>query len=158
MKNFAFYMFAVLLSLSLLQACGQEEVEVEQQDQQAIEDSLEQVRQAEQEQLRRDSLEQARADSIAAEEERSSIEFSEDGQFVVQIGAWRSEEKAHLQAEEWKERGYDRAFVITTGNPDTGNVWYRVRIGQFETRDMADRFRIRLLEEYDAEAWVSRLN
>lgn len=157
MKNIILYALPVLISLVLLQSCGSDEIETEpERDQQAIEDSLAQVHQAEMEQMRRDSIEQARADSIAAEEERSRVVFTEDGEFVVQVEAWRSYNKAQGQADEWKDRGYDHSFVVMSGNRDTGDIWYRVRIGQFETREMAKNFQTRLLENYQAQAWVSR--
>jgi len=155
MKQLSIYVLTAVLGIGLLAACEADEPEVER-DQQAIQDSLEQVYQAELEQMRRDSIEQARADSIAAEEERRRVEFSDDGEFVVQVEAWRSQSKAQQQADKWKERGYDRSFVVMYGNRDTGDVWYRVRIGQFDTRDMAERFRNRLSEDYDARSWVSR--
>jgi|GEM_PF-241306 len=152
MKIFAFCAFAVLLSITLLQACGSEEV-ADEQDQQAIEDSL---AQAEREQMRRNSLEQARADNIAAEEERRRVEFSDDGEYVVQVEAWRSQEKAELQVEEWRQKGYDKATVRTVGNEDTGDVWYRIHLGEFDTRHMAERLRNNLTKDYDSPVWVSR--
>lgn len=159
MKNLAFYFFAALLSIALLQACGEQQDEAEiERDQQAIQDSLEKVMEAEMEQMRRDSIEQARADSIAAEEERRRVQFSDTGEFVVQVEAWRSQNKAQRQAEEWKNKGYDRSFVVMYGNRDTGDVWYRVRIGRFETRQMAERFKNRLSDDYGAQSWVSRLD
>lgn len=156
MKTFAFYAIAALLSITLLQACGSDDI-TEQQDQQAIEDSLAQADQAaEREQMRRESLEQARADSIAAEEERRRVDFSDAGEYVVQVEAWRSQEKAEQQAEEWKQKGYDRATVIMFGSEGTGDVWYRVRLGEFDSREMAERLRGNLTEDYEAQAWVSR--
>lgn len=155
MKTFAFYAFAVLLGITLLQACGSDDA-VEERDQQAIEDSLAQAEQAEREQMRRESLEQARADSIAAEEERTRVEYSDDGEYVVQVEAWRSQEKANQQKEEWQQKGYDRAAVVMFGSEDTGDVWYRVRLGEFESREMAERLQTILTEEYKAQAWVSR--
>lgn len=158
MKNIALYTFTILFSIALLQACGEDEPEVAERDQQAIEDSLQQAYQEEMEQMRRDSIEQARADSIAAAEEQRRVDFSDDGDFVVQVEAWRSENKAEQQAERWKDRGYERAFVVTYGNSDTGDLWYRVRIGRFETRDMAERFKNMISEDYGAQSWVSRID
>ena len=159
MKTVIIYILTFTLSIFMLQACGQDEAEVER-DQQAVQDSLEQAYEAEMEQMRQDSIAQAEEDSIAAEEERreqaNQIEYSEDGDFVVQIEAWRSEVKAQQQAEEWTDRGYNQSFVVMYGNEDTGDVWYRVRIGQFETREMAERLQSKLEEEHDTRSWVSR--
>jgi len=157
MKLFAIYVFAALLGITLLQACGSDDV-TEEQNQQAIEDSLAlaQAEEAQREQMRRDSLEQARADSIAAEEERRRVEYSDDGDYVVQVESWRSQEKAERQTGEWKQKGYDRAAVVMYGSEGTGDIWYRVRLGQFESREMAERLKTKLTEEYGAQAWVSR--
>ncbi|HKL15082.1 MAG TPA: SPOR domain-containing protein [Balneolaceae bacterium] len=159
MKSALIYSFTIILSIALLQACAPEEPEV-QRDQEAIQDSLEQVYQAEMEEMRQDSIAQAREDSIAAEREREmneeQIEYSETGDFVVQVQAWRSEEKANQQAEEWIEMGYEQAYVVSYGNEETGNIWYRVRIGQFNTREMAERLQEKLSEDHDAVSWVSR--
>ncbi|CAN5397842.1 hypothetical protein BH23BAC3_BH23BAC3_29630 [soil metagenome] len=156
MKKIVLYAFTLILGIAFVQACGTDETDIEERDQQAIEDSLAQAQQAEREQMRRDNLEQARADSIAVEEERRRVEFSDDGEYVVQVEAWRSQNKAERQAQEWKDNGYDKASVVMHGNDDTGDVWYRVRLGQFDTRDMANRLQNILSEDYNAQAWVSR--
>lgn len=159
MKSSALYIITIILGLTLIQACGPDESEVER-DQQAIQDSLEQAYEAEMEQMRQDSIQQAQADSAAAAEEeeenqqQNDIEYSDDGDFVVQIEAWRSEEKARQQADEWEERGYEQAYVVSYGNEDTGDIWYRVRIGQFDTREMAERFQNMLEEEYNTSTWI----
>lgn len=159
MKSASSYIITIFLSIALLQACAPEEPEV-QRDQAAIEDSLQQVMEAEMEQMRQDSIAQAREDSMAAARERQmreeQIEYSENGNFVVQIEAWRSEEKAQQQADEWIEMGYDQAYVVSYGNENTGDVWYRVRIGHFDTRTMAERLQEKLQEDHDAVSWVSQ--
>lgn len=160
MKSALTYIITIILSLAMLQACAPEEPEV-QRDQQAIQDSLDQVIEAEMEQLRQDSIAQAREDSMAAAREQQrneqQIEYSDNGNFVVQVEAWRSEQKAQQHAEELVEKGYDQAYVVTYGNEDTGNIWYRVRIGQFDTREMAEQLQEKLQEEHDADSWVSRI-
>lgn len=156
MKNIAFYLFTLFIGITLLQSCGTDEADIEERDQQAIEDSLAQAQQAEREQMRRDSLEQAEADSIAAEEERNRVEFSDDGEYVVQVEAWRSQNKAERQAQEWRDRGYEKSSVVMYGSDETGDVWFRVRLGQFDTREMAIRLQNRLSEEYNTQSWVGR--
>ena len=157
MKSRLLFITAIILSFGMLYACAPEEPETER-DQQAIQDSLEQAYQAELEQMRQDSIEQARQDSLRAEQqremERNQIEYSEDGDYVVQVEAWRSEEKAQQQADEWVSMGYEEAYVVSYGNKDTGDVWYRVRIGHFDTREMAERLQSQLDEDHDAVSWV----
>jgi cell division protein FtsN len=159
MKSRLLFITVIILSFGMLYACAPEEPE-NQRDQQAIQDSLEQAQQAEMERMRQDSIEQARQDSLRAEQqremERNQIEYSDDGDFLVQVEAWRSEEKAQQQADQWVSMGYEEAYVVSYGNESTGDVWYRVRIGHFNTREMAERLQTKLDEEHDAVSWVSR--
>lgn len=139
-----------------MNACGPSEEEIRRQEE-ARQDSLEQVRQDSLERVRQDSIEQARQDSIAAarERERNRIEYVENGQFTVQVGAWRSEAKAQQQVSKWKERGFEQAYVVRGGDESTGNVWFRIRVGQVSTLEMAEKLRTKLMEEHNTEAWIS---
>ncbi|WP_069131116.1 SPOR domain-containing protein [Rhodohalobacter halophilus] len=161
MKTLLTFMGTAILAISLLVGCGPSEEELRQQElqrQQAERDSLERVYEAQMEQMRQDSIAQARQDSIAEAESRSQIEFSETGNYAVQVQSWRSEEKANNELHQWKERGYENAFVVKFGNEDTGNVWYRVRIGRVESEEMAQNLKEKLMEDYGAESWISQLN
>ncbi len=155
MKNLFSYIGISLIGLFLIQACGQTEQEIEY-DQQAVQDSLEQVYEAQMAEIRQDSIAQAQAESIVAAEAEPDIQYSENGDYVVQVEAWRSQSKAESQASQWKERGYDRSFVVEYGNSDIGDLWFRVRIGQFDSADMANTLKNKLEEEYNAQSWVSR--
>lgn len=157
MKQNIIYLITVALAISMFNACGPSEEEIERREQ-ARQDSLEQVRQQQLAQQRQDSIEQARQDSIEAakeEEERNRIEFDSDGSFSVQVEAWRSEEKAEAQVQKWVDRGYEDAYVVNYGNEDTGDVWYRVRLGHLATQEMAEKLRNKLDEEYGEPSWVS---
>lgn len=147
--------------IGLMNACGPSEEEQRRQAQ-ARQDSLERVRQQRMEQRRLDSLAQVRQDSIAAaqqaEKERSQIQFDKNGPFAVQVEAWRSEDKAQGQIEKWKGRGFDNAYVVKSGDENTGEVWFRVRLGRFATLDMAHQFQNQLQEDYQAQSWVSSTN
>ncbi|MDZ7716235.1 MAG: SPOR domain-containing protein [Balneolaceae bacterium] len=152
--------FTVLAAtlIGLMSACGPSEEELQRREQ-ARQDSLEQVRQQQIEQQRLDSIAQARQDSIDAaekkQEQRTQIEFDENGSFTVQTEAWRSEVKAKRQAEKWRERGYEQAYVVKYGNEETGDIWFRVRLGKFATKAMAEKFQTVLSEDYNANSWIS---
>ncbi|MEX0660689.1 MAG: SPOR domain-containing protein [Balneolaceae bacterium] len=155
MKNLLSYIGIALMGILLFQACGQTEEEIEY-DQEAVQDSLEQVYEAEMEQMRQDSIAQAEADSIAAAEAEPDIEYSDNGEYSVQVESWRSREKAQAQAEEWKERGFDHAFVVEYGDSDVGDLWFRIRIGQFDTIEMATDLKEQLEEDYNVQSWISK--
>lgn len=152
--------FTVLAAtlIGLMSACGPSEEELQRREQ-ARQDSLEQVRQQQIQQQRLDSIAQARQDSIDAiekeQEQRNQIQFDENGSFTVQTEAWRSEVKASNQAEKWQERGYEQAYVVKYGNENTGDIWFRVRLGKFATKAMAEKFQTVLSEDYNTNSWIS---
>lgn len=158
MKRIVIFLITSAIAISLLNACGPSEEEMERREQ-ARQDSLEQVRQDSIEQARQDSIEQARQDSIQAakkrERERNRIEFDPDGRFSVQVEAWRSKEKAENQVQKWVDRGYENAYVVKYGNEETGDIWFRVRLGHLATRDMAEKLKDKLQREYNEPSWIS---
>jgi septal ring-binding cell division protein DamX len=168
MKNLIFTLIISGLVLSLMSACGPDEEELRLQaeaEEQARQDSLERVREAEMEQLRQDSIEQARRDSIALAEQQAEeearereeamrVQFSEEGVFTVQVRSWRSEDKAEEHAQKWRDRGFDHVYIEQFGNAEVGDVWFRVRMGNVSTHEMAKLLQEQIKEEYDADSWV----
>ena len=144
-----------------MSACGPSEEEIQQREQ-ARQDSLEQVRQQRMQQQRMDSIAQARQDSIAAakkkEEERRQMSFNTTGDFSLQVEAWRSQDKAQAQVQKWKDRGFENAYVVKYGKEETGNIWFRVRLGLTDTRERAEQLGQNLKEEYNTEYWVSKVD
>jgi len=161
MHKLVTFTVTVAIVIGMISGCGPSEEEIKKREQ-ARQDSLEQVRQQQLQQQRQDSIAQARQDSIAAakkkEEERNQIEFDEDGSFAVQVEAWRSEVKAQNQIQKWKDRGFENAYVVKYGNEDTGNIWFRVRLGRFATKEMSEKFQAQLMEDYNANSWISLLD
>lgn len=160
MRQFVIFSITAVTLISIMSACGPSEEELRQREQ-ARQDSLEQVRQQRIQQQRMDSIAQAREDSIAAakkkEEQRRQISFNTTGNFSLQVEAWRSQEKAQAQVQKWKERGFENAYVVKYGQEETGNIWFRVRLGLTDTRERAEQMGQNLAEEYDTEYWVSRV-
>jgi len=158
MKRTVIFLVVSAFAVSLLNACGPSQKE-KQRREQARQDSLERVRQQRLEEQRQDSIAQARQDSIQAakerERERNRIEFDSNGSFSVQVESWRSRDKAQAQVQKWKDRGYENAYVVKYGKEETGNIWFRVRLGRLATMDMAQKLRDKLQREYSAKSWVS---
>lgn len=158
MRSISIFLITAIVSISLLNACGPSEEELREQEQ-ARQDSLEQVRQDSLEQIRQQQMEQARQDSIEAEREREAernrIEFSENGPLAIQVEAWRSADKAQNEVQKWIDRGFEQAHVVQHGDESTGNVWFRVRLGRVDSREMADKIANNLMEDYEAESWIT---
>jgi len=160
MKKTSPITFCLLLVIGFLCACGPSEEEIQRREQ-ARQDSLEALRQQRMEQQRLDSLAQARADSIAKAKEEplgATISFSKDGNYAVQVESWRSKTKAQSRVSTWEERGFENAFVVKYGEEDTGNIWFRVRLGRLSTEDAAKKLKQQIKEKYQAQSWISLLS
>lgn len=161
MKRYTILLLAVIFITGGIIGCGPSEEE-QQRIEQARQDSLEEARQQRLEEQRQDSI--ARADSIKAaeeaeeaeeEEERMDVNFDKDGNYAVQVEAWRSRRKAEEQIEKWQNRGFENAFVVQHGNEETGDVWFRVRLGRLSTQEAARNLQAQIKENYGANSWVS---
>ncbi len=161
MKNVQLFPIALVLVIFAISACGGESEEEKQARLQAYQDSVraaEQAKVAEMMAQMQDSVETAEADGMMEDEESSSTSgyaFSEEGSFVVQVGAWRSEMKAQAFVDGWTDREYPNAYVVKTGNELTGDVWFRVRVGNFGTRIDAENFGADLAGEINSGYWVT---
>ncbi|SMO59780.1 SPOR domain-containing protein [Fodinibius sediminis] len=163
MKQWILFLLISTISIGMLNGCGPSEEE-RRRAEQARQDSLEQVRQRQLAQQRKDSIAQARADSLAAQREKEAdqqdqidVSFDPDGAYAVQVEAWRSERKAQSQVDKWVERGFENAFVVKYGQEETGDVWFRVRLGRLSDRESAQNLREQLQEKYNAPSWISSL-
>lgn len=155
------FSFLIILITLIIAGCGPSEEE-QMQEEQARRDSLEQARQDSLQQIqqqRQDSLQQARMDSSRQQQSnQAAFNFTENGQFSVQVASWRSRWKANEQVEMWKERGYEQAYLVEHGQQASGNVWYRVRVGRVDTRSEAQQIQETLRQEYNTESWIASAN
>lgn len=159
MKNFTKYLTIMLLGVFLVQACGPSEQDIQEREQARL-DSLERVRVMQQERATADSLARVQRqmeEERRLEEERRTVNFTDDGQFSVQVGAWRARDTAERQISVWKDRGYEKSFVVQYGEESTGDIWYRVRLGRVADRNEAEKLQDILKEDYEAPSWISRL-
>lgn len=137
-----------------LTACGESEAERLAKEQARL-DSLRQVEQqkvAEMMASMQDSAEVTEPEEVV-EVPMNSI--SESGSYVVQVGAWRSEEKAQAFVKKWSDRNYPSSYVVKIGDETTGDVWFRVRVGYFGSRDAAKTFGADLASEINTGFWVA---
>lgn len=162
MKTLLIYLLTAITLIGLMNACGPSAEEQQRQRQQALRDSLERVRLQQFQQQRMDSIARAQAvaDSIAAaereaEQARRQIQFNPDGKLAVQVEAWRSEDKAQTQVSKWRGRGFENAYVVKHGNAETGDIWFRVRLGRVSTMEMAQRLGANIQAEYNENYWIS---
>lgn len=159
MKKTLVLFFTLLLSLFFIQACGSGEQEAQQVAQQQ---RMEQQRADERARARADSL--ARVEEqrrVAEQRERERIDremrdfrFAENGALTVQVDSWQTLELAEAGLQRWKERGFDNAYLSEFVNDESGDVWYRLRIGRFASPRMAERLQYVLLQDFEQASWI----
>ena len=159
MKNISIYTLLLAFTLITIQGCGPSEEERKAAEQARL-DSLRQVEQqriAELMQAREDSLARASQQEQMEEEEETSAQFAEDGEYAVQVGAFRSEDQANTYKNKLRGREYPHVYTVKVGEEETGNIWYRLRVGFFASKADAEEFGAELGSELNTGYWVSKV-
>lgn len=71
--------------------------------------------------------------------------------FVIQVGSYQNYDIALLMEAKYKERGYP-AFIKRTDLDD--GMYYRLRIGVYETKPEAEQVAKVLVDHYSAQYWI----
>ena len=79
------------------------------------------------------------------------------GRYTVQIGAFRSEQRAIEAMTKYNSMGYD-AYMEKTTVGGTDRAWYRVRIGRFQRISEAEKVSRELNAKGDVKTWVDRIS
>jgi septal ring-binding cell division protein DamX len=82
------------------------------------------------------------------------VQFDANGKLTLQVEAWRNRKSAEKSVDKWKKRGIDNAYAVLLENPETGEIWYRVRIGKFKSKKWALKQQQLLKEQYQVESWL----
>ena len=164
MKNIGFKLLFVVLGLTMITACGETEEERRAKERARM-DSLRQVQQQQiAEEMARLEQENA-ADSTQTEEgtteemmdNTTGYSFVDQGEYAVQVGAFRSEDKAKGYIAKWSDRNYPSAYTVKVGEEQYGDVWFRVRVGYFGNKEEAARLGAELAKEINSGYWVSKV-
>lgn len=157
MKKLLFSTLILSLGFMTIQSCGPTQEEIQAREA-AVKDSLAKVEADRLAQIEADRLAQAEADRLAAieaEKEKRRIEFSENGKYTVQVEASRGMATAETQIAMWKKRGFPNSYIVKFGDEAAGDVWFRVRLGRFGTKKMANKAAALVFEDYKVKAWVT---
>lgn len=164
MKNIGVKLLLVVLGLTMLQACGETEKERRAREQARMDSLLKAQQQEVAEEMARLERENAmEADSSEMEsteemkEETMGYSFAENGQYAVQVGAFRSEDKAKGYINKWADRNYPSAYTVKVGEEEFGDVWFRVRVGFFSSKEEAAKLGAELAKEINSGYWVSKV-
>jgi cell division septation protein DedD len=158
MKKLSIYTLLLAVGLLSIQACGPSEEERRAANQARL-DSLQQVKEqriAEQMQAREDSLARVAEQQRLAEEE-AKPQFAEDGEYAIQVGAFRSEMKAEAYKNDISDREYPNIYVVKVGDESTGDIWFRLRVGFFANKEEAEKLGEELANELNTGYWISKV-
>jgi cell division septation protein DedD len=72
--------------------------------------------------------------------------------FTVQVSSSTNYENTRLLVELYQQRGYDP--FVTEADID-GELFYRVRLGAFETYEQANALGLELKDKYSAKYWIA---
>lgn len=157
MKNLGIYTLLLAL-IMVVQACGPSEEERRAAEQARL-DSLRQVEEqriAEMMQAREDSIARAKEQQRIAEE-NAKPQFAEDGNYAVQVGAFRSEVSANNYKNEIADREYPHIYIVKVGEEETGDIWFRLRVGFFADKAEAEKLGKELGKELNTGYWISKV-
>jgi cell division septation protein DedD len=159
MKKISIYTLLLAMALLSIQACGPSEEERRAAEQARL-DSLRQVEQqriAQQIQAYEDSVARANEPQEMQQENETGFSFAENGNYAVQVGAFRSEEQANSYRNKLRERDYPSVYTVKVGEEETGDIWFRLRVGYFASKEDAEEFGRQLGQELDTGYWVSKV-
>ncbi|UCG62737.1 MAG: SPOR domain-containing protein [Candidatus Zixiibacteriota bacterium] len=71
--------------------------------------------------------------------------------YTVQVAGCEDQSYAEYLVEKYSERGYDPYIASAEVN---GQMYYRVRIGSFETLGEAKALKAQLVDRYSVDAWI----
>ena len=79
-----------------------------------------------------------------------------EGKLTIQISSWPILQEAQKQVEELLALGFD-SYIQVAYFEETGEVWYRVRVGSFTNRDAAQRAAKEISEATKLDTWVDNV-
>ncbi len=148
------FVVAMLIVGLMFAGCSKKEEDIKAIEQEAVEGEAAEVM---------DSLERAGAEAETYEEtaagaaqtetysEAAPTDYSDLEGFVVQIGSYADYNFARMMAEKYQNRDYP-TFVQTI--EIDGKIYYRLRIGVYETLEDAKTIGELLKDRYSAEYWI----
>lgn len=80
---------------------------------------------------------------------------SADGKYTVQVSSWQTRRRAERDAQRFNAKGFN-AYVQSADLPELGGTWYRVRVGNFMTRNEARAMAEQLAELLESGYWLDR--
>lgn len=81
--------------------------------------------------------------------------FNPDGRFSLQVRSFQSLNAAEEYLEVWIERGFESAYVQASQHEDSGETWFRVRLGNLSSLEEVEHLKQTVSDQFDVEAWIT---
>lgn len=94
---------------------------------------------------------QMQAEAVPAEPEVGTPAPGQTSGYSVQVASCESRKYAESLVEKYKKRGFDPYITEFDYN---GQVYYRVRLGPYDSRAAAESAKMELKDRYSINAWV----
>jgi len=86
--------------------------------------------------------------------ERFDIVIDPSGRYAIQLSAWKTRTKAETEARKLRDRGIE-VYIQKAKIPEKGGTWYRLRVGNFYSKEDALTFvRTRLSPVLEDSVWI----
>lgn len=151
-----FTVLSLIMVMLLVFGCNKDDSEVDQLEQEVMEAENRDLMPDSSEMVAEDTTggEYTMAEETAPEEaDLTSYEQTQYGGFTVQVAAGMDRTRAQYTAEIYTERGY-QPFVNEAMVNDT--LFYRIRIGNFDTIEKARELAAELSDKYSVKVWIDR--
>lgn len=90
------------------------------------------------------------------EEPRPTVVAAGEGIYTVQVSSWQSRRNAEADAARFQGQGHE-VYVQRANIPEKGGIWYRVRVGQFATKEEAQVLADDLVYQLQSGFWLDRV-
>lgn len=77
----------------------------------------------------------------------------ENARYTIQIGSYNNVDEAHTMVTHWQEKGYP-AYLTSADIPEKGR-WYRVRVGGFENKELAQTYLDEFKHKEGVDAFIA---
>jgi len=81
--------------------------------------------------------------------------FSQNGRFSIQVRSLRDLTIAEQILDEWIEKGFESAYLTEFQHDETGETWYRIRLGNVNSVMESERIQKAVYDIYDTEVWIT---